>query len=262
MTNNGPDGADGVELTDTLPSGLTWSLPDGSSTTTSSTSSSTTAVDSESPDVSTDAVDAEAVSDEITDEVTDEAPSCTIETGEDGAQTLRCDIGQLDADASFSVTVTSNATTTCGMVTNEDAAVTADTPDPDTENNAASASVGVTCPPPPAPTPAGFIPNGPEETTTYDVDDDHHHDDDPARRRSLSPSLRLPRRRPLLRLRRSFRRSWSARSSRPRRHLRPRFPRLRCLPRPDPSRPGPQSRRPTWCFAPSTRRRRPAESSA
>ena len=177
-------------------------------------------------------------------------------------QTLRCDIGQLDADGSFSVTVTSNATTTCGMVTNEDAAVTADTPDPDTENNVGQRVGRGHLPAAPAPTPARLHPERPRRDHDHDVDDDHDHDDDPGAAGSLSPSLRLPRRRPLLRLRRSFRRSWSARSSRPRRHLRPRFRRLRCLPRPDPSRPGPQSRRPTWCFAPSTRRRRPAESSA
>ncbi len=120
VTNEGPDDAAGVLLTDGLPTGVTWTI------------------------------------------VSAPESLCAIHTdGESGAETLQCDIGGLANDSTVSVTVRSSATTRCGTITNEDAAVTADTPDPDTENNLASASAGVTCPPTP-----GIVNNPPEDTTT------------------------------------------------------------------------------------------------
>ena len=128
VTNNGPDDATGVLLDDGLPTPVTWSIVS-------------------SPE-----------------DVSDSSP-CAIHTdGESGAETLHCDVGDLANGGSFSVSVRSSNTTKCGTITNEDAAVTADTPDPNTENNAASASAGVTCPPV-APTPF-IVNNPPEETTT------------------------------------------------------------------------------------------------
>ncbi len=102
VTNHGPDSASGVALTDTLPTGVTWTIANAP------------------------------------EDVSEVASPCSLETGEgSSAQTLRCDLGTLDSDGTFSVTVTSSATTTCGTITNEDAAVTADTQDPNTENNVA-----------------------------------------------------------------------------------------------------------------------------
>jgi uncharacterized repeat protein (TIGR01451 family) len=118
VTNLGPDSASGVALTDALPTGVTWTIANAP------------------------------------EDVSDPASPCSLETGEgSSAQTLRCDVGSLDSDGTFSVTVTSSATTTCGTITNQDAAVTADTQDPNSDNNIASASVGVKCPPPPPPPP-------------------------------------------------------------------------------------------------------------
>ncbi len=130
VTNLGPDSASSVALTDALPTGVTWTIANAP------------------------------------EDVSDAASPCSLETGEgSSAQTLRCDIGSLDSDGTFSVTVTSSATTTCGTITNEDAAVTADTQDPNPDNNIASASVGVKCPPPPQqPTP--FIQAQPTDDTS------------------------------------------------------------------------------------------------
>ncbi len=88
---------------------------------------------------------------------------CAIQTdGESGVETLQCDFGGLANGSSVAVTVRSSNTTKCGTITNEDAAVTADTPDADSENNLASASAGVTCPPTP-----GIINDPvPDSTTT------------------------------------------------------------------------------------------------
>ncbi len=132
VTNHGPDTAKGVQLTDTLPTGVTWTIANAP------------------------------------EDVSEGAAPCSL-AGSEGssAQALRCDIGTLDADGTFSVTVTSSATTTCGTITNEAAAVTADTPDPNGENNLASASAGVECPPPPPQQPPGFItPQGTEPSST------------------------------------------------------------------------------------------------
>ncbi len=141
VTNGGADPAEGVVLTDELPAGLTWSLPEPVI---------------EEPDVE-EPGEGEVVEEEV--EAVVEAPTCAID-----ANTLRCDIGMLEPGGSFTVTVTSNATVRCGVVTNEHATVTSDTPDPNQDNNAAAASVGVTCPPAPAPQNVGT--RTVDETTT------------------------------------------------------------------------------------------------
>ena len=188
VTNHGPDSASGVELTDTLPTGVTWTIANAP------------------------------------EDVSESASPCSLETGEgSSAQTLRCDIGTLDSDGTFSVTVTSSATTTCGTITNQDAAVTADTPDPNRENNLASASVGVTCPPPPPHRRPLHHAAGDRAVVDHDhLHDDHDHDGAAASRRaaaSLRPCRLLLRRRP-----RSWPPSWCARSSRPSSRRRPSRP--------------------------------------
>ena len=230
VTNHGPDSASGVTLTDTLPTGVTWTIANAP----------------------------EDVSDADVSEV---ASPCSLETGEgNGAETLRCDIGSLDSDGTFSVTVTSSATTTCGTITNEDAEVTAGTLDPNPDNNVASTSAGVTCPPPPPPPPPrrSHRNNRPRSRRP------------PPRRRPRPPRCRRLRKssrrlRPCrLRRRRrprSFRGSWSARSSRPSSHRRPSLPRRRH--RSSPSRRRGRRRRPLRsCSRRSTRPRLRAECSA
>ena len=202
----------------TLPAGLTWSLPEPV----------VEEPDAEEPD----AKPAKAKSSRKKSKQSVEAPTCAID-----ANTLRCDIGTLEPGGSFTVTVTSNATVRCGIVTNEDATVTSDTPDPNEDNNAAAASVGVTCPPAPAPQNVGT------QAGRRD-DDDHHlddHHDDPARDRGDSPASRrrssCPRRLP-----RCWRRSSSERLCRRRtcRHRRRSFRRLR-LPDATRSAPAPEA---------------------
>ena len=217
VTNGGVDAAEGVVLTDELPAGLTWSLPEpvvdepeGETPGESEGEVVEEEVDEEVDEVveALDVVEVEEV------EVVADTPPCAID-----GNSLHCDIGTLEPGASFTVTVTSSATVRCGVVTNENATVTSDTPDPNEGNNAAAASVGVTCPPAP-------------RRRTW------------ARGRSRKRPRRPPRRPP----RRS--RARSRRSRLPRRRLprrrRPRFWRPRRSERLCPRR-SCRPRRPRWC---------------
>ena len=95
VTNGGPDPAEAVVLSDGLPGELTWSLE----------ADEAEEPEGEEPDEGEEAPDEGEGEGEIVAEVAEveEAPTCAIE-GEPGAQTLRCDIGTLEAGASFAVT--------------------------------------------------------------------------------------------------------------------------------------------------------------